>query len=101
MNSKSFTCLLAMLFGLSPVRAATADDCKESSGDCVAVGKWNFSLALGAGVRTNPLLDGENIPLLVIPEFSYYGRRFFIDKDRKSTRLNSSHLRTSRMPSSA
>jgi len=69
-----------MLFGLSPARAATADDgCKESSGDCVAVGKWNFSLALGAGVRTNPLLEGKNIPLLVIPEFSYYGKRFFID----------------------
>jgi MipA family protein len=80
MNSKSFTFLLAMLFGLSPVRAATDDDdCKKSAGDCVAVGKWNFSLALGAGVRTNPLLDGDNIPLLVVPEFSYYGKRFFID----------------------
>jgi outer membrane protein len=80
MYSKSFTCLLAVLFGLSPLRAATADDnCKESADDCVRVGKWNFSLALGAGVRTNPLLNGENIPLLVIPEISYYGKRFFID----------------------
>lgn len=69
-----------MLFSLSTVRAATADgDCNESSRDCVAVGKWNFSLALGAGVRTNPLLDSENIPLLVVPQFSYYGKRFFID----------------------
>ena len=56
-----------------------AEDCKSPTGDCVAVGKWNFSLALGAGLRTNPLDDAKNIPLVVIPQFNYYGKRFFID----------------------
>jgi outer membrane protein len=80
MYSKSSIFLLTMLFSLAPVLAAAADDdCKGPSGDCVAVGKWNFSVALGAGVRTNPLLDSGNIPLLVVPQFSYYGRRFFVD----------------------
>jgi outer membrane protein len=55
------------------------DDCASSSDDCVAVGHWNFSVALGAGVRTNPLVRGQDIPLIVIPQFSYYGSRFFID----------------------
>jgi outer membrane protein len=86
MYSKLFkSCLLLLLAGLAPVQAATTDDaapdedCKTASGDCVAVGKWNFSVALGAGVRTNPLADSRDIPLVVVPQFSYYGQRFFID----------------------
>jgi outer membrane protein len=59
--------------------AFAADDCKAPSDDCVAVGGWNFSLSLGAGVRTNPLVHGGDIPLVVIPQFSYYGKRVFID----------------------
>jgi outer membrane protein len=74
-------CLVAIFAGLAQVRAATPDDeCKGgTSGECVAVGKWNFSVALGAGVRTNPLVYSKNIPLVVIPQFSYYGNRFFIE----------------------
>jgi len=59
--------------------ATADDDCKHASADCVAVGKWNFSVGLGAGVRTNPLVGGKDIPLVVIPQFSYYGKRVFID----------------------
>ena len=36
-------------------------------------------MALGAGVRTNPLAGGRDIPLVVIPQLSYYGKRFFVD----------------------
>jgi outer membrane protein len=56
--------------------AFAADDCTD---DCVAVGHWNFSIALGAGVRTNPLVRSQDIPLVVVPTFSYYGSRFFIE----------------------
>jgi len=55
------------------------DDCTASPDDCVAVGRWNLSVALGAGVRTNPVVHGRDIPLIVVPQFSYYGKRFFID----------------------
>jgi outer membrane protein len=80
MYAKLSQCLLATLIVAAPVQAAaTEDDCKQASADCVAVGKWNFSVALGAGVRTNPLAEGQDIPLVVIPQFSYYGKRFFID----------------------
>src|SRR5882724_5257946 len=71
-------CLLALV-------AATAQgatwraDCTESSGDCVPYGRWNLSVALGAGVRTNPLVNGQNIPLVVVPQLSYYGRYLFLD----------------------
>jgi outer membrane protein len=80
MYGKSFKCLLAILAGLAQAQGATTDeDCKGASGECVAVGKWNFSVALGAGVRSNPLATGKNIPLVLIPQFSYYGKRFFIN----------------------
>jgi outer membrane protein len=59
---------------------SAADGCAgPSSDDCVAVRHWSFSVALGAGVRTNPLVNGENIPLVIIPHVSYYGERFFLD----------------------
>jgi outer membrane protein len=57
--------------------AAPQADCQAD--DCVAVGSWNFSVALGAGVRTNPLVHTEDLPIVVVPAFSYYGKRFFID----------------------
>jgi outer membrane protein len=80
MYAKLFQCLLLIVAGIAQVQAATSDDdCKGASDDCVAVGKWNFSVALGAGVRSNPLVRGQNIPLVVIPQFSYYGKRFFIN----------------------
>jgi outer membrane protein len=45
----------------------------------VAVGGWSFSISLGAGVRTNPVVHESDIPLIVIPQFSYYGKHFFIE----------------------
>ncbi|HMK86807.1 MAG TPA: MipA/OmpV family protein [Steroidobacteraceae bacterium] len=69
-------CIVAIL---SRTAAAADDECKGPSDDCVAVGKWNFSVALGAGVRTNPVVNSEDIPLVVVPHVSYYGKRFFWD----------------------
>ena len=60
-------------------RASPVRDCDADSPDCVAVGKWNVSLALGAGVRSNPLVHGQDLPLVVVPRISYYGKRFYID----------------------
>lgn len=40
--------------------------------------QWQVSLAVGAGVRTNPVMDNDNIPLIVIPQVSYQGEHFFI-----------------------
>jgi outer membrane protein len=71
--------LLATLLVVAPAAAVCAEDeCQGPSGDCVAVGGWNFSVSLGAGVRTDPVINEGKIPLVVIPQFSYYGKRFFI-----------------------
>jgi MipA family protein len=80
MDNRYCRLLLATLFVAAAASTACAeDDCKTPSNDCVAVGGWNFSLALGAGVRTDPVIHESDIPLVVIPTVSYYGERFFLD----------------------
>lgn len=39
---------------------------------------WQVSLGVGAGVRTNPVMDNSNIPLIVIPQVNYQGEKFFL-----------------------
>lgn len=69
-------CVL-LLFAL---RAQAGTDCDPSDHtSCVEVGSWQFSIGVGAGVRTNPLVDAEDIPLVLIPQLSYQGERFFIE----------------------
>jgi outer membrane protein len=71
--------------GTAPATEATGDgkrdgdSCNAASEDCVAVGHWNFDISLGAGVRTDPVVHEATIPLVVIPHFSYYGKRVFIE----------------------
>jgi MipA family protein len=73
-------CAIATAFLLLSGKSFAADDaCKQPSEDCVAVGGWNFSVALGAGLRTNPLVHGQDLPLVIVPHVSYYGERFFLD----------------------
>ena len=57
---------------------APAARCDQPSVDCVAVGHWNLSVAIGGGIRTSPVARGSSIPLVVIPQVSYYGSRFFL-----------------------
>lgn len=42
------------------------------------VGDWRVNLGLGLGMRSNPLHGGEDNPLVLLPEVSYYGERFFL-----------------------
>jgi outer membrane protein len=81
MNSKYPKLLLttALVFLASVCHAASENECKEASSDCVPVGGWNFSISLGAGVRTDPVVHESTIPLVVIPHISYYGAHFFLD----------------------
>jgi len=39
---------------------------------------WQISLGIGAGVRTNPVMDNSNIPLIIIPQVNYQGERLFL-----------------------
>ncbi len=61
-----------------PLLNAT-EDCVEETRDCIPVDTWAVSLGVGLGARSNPLEDGEPLPLVLLPSVHYYGERFFID----------------------
>ena len=60
--------LLCFLFCISFGPATVAE---ETSG-------WDVSVGLGAGVRTNPVMDNSNIPIFIVPQIHYHAKRFFI-----------------------
>ena len=60
---------------------SVANDCEQITDSCAEVGEWKFSLAVGAGVYTNPLHGGGDIPLVLIPKVSYYGEKIFFENN--------------------
>ena len=68
----AFVCLLTCI---------QSSACTIENESCVATEEWRFSVSLGAGTITNPLYSGKNIPLVVIPNFNYYGEKFFLENN--------------------
>lgn len=52
-------------------------DCNPSQ--CIEIEKWRVGIALGAGAKTNPLVGGDAIPLVIIPDIAYYGDNLYLD----------------------
>jgi len=76
LTHRLITCVFPMVF--APLLAIGAFACEPEIEDCVEIGKWELSLGVGAGIRTNPLEATPDIPLFLIPEVNYNGERFFI-----------------------
>lgn len=41
--------------------------------------RWRLGVALGYGVRSNPLIQSDDIPVIVDLDFGWFGKRWFID----------------------
>mgnify|MGYP003342200545 CR=1 FL=1 len=65
---------------------------EDEDGYCTAAEDWQSARSVG---------DALGIPVHRVSFAQEYRERVFADLDRKSTRLNSSHIPLSRMPSSA
>lgn len=68
-------CCSLLLTAISSVVSAE----QSCSGDCVPVGSWHFKVSLGYGQRSNPVIGQDDIDYYIVPEISYYGKRFFFD----------------------
>lgn len=68
-----------LLFGYAASVGAREAHCADSDESCAEVGEWSLSVALGAGLRENPVVGQDDIPLIVIPTLSYYGKRFSLE----------------------
>ncbi|QYJ85428.1 MipA/OmpV family protein [Shewanella mesophila] len=77
MNKFTVWLLIASLLSFS----VFADDeilC-DTNNACIEVGRWDIGIALGYGVKTNPLKDYDNIPIYLAPTIAYYGDNWFFD----------------------
>jgi outer membrane protein len=74
-----FLTLLPMWAMADQCAASTSPSAASPSFDCAETGRWQFSLAIGAGHRSNPLLGGRNFPLYLMPDLNYYGKNWFFD----------------------
>lgn len=77
-NLRRYLAATAILVLSGNALAEDATDCNEQP-DCVAVDSWHFGVALGAGVKLNPLQDGDNIPYVILPDIAYYGKNWYWD----------------------
>ncbi len=60
--------------------AACPDDADSTAtAPCETTNQFHFSLAMGAGFRSNPLYGGHNMPLWLMPDLAYYGQHWFFD----------------------
>lgn len=59
--------------------SVASDWCADTSTECANVGEWKVALGFGYGQRSNPVADNDDIPLIVLPSVSYYGKRFYIE----------------------
>jgi outer membrane protein len=91
---KTLPLLASLLAAAAPQPAAAQAPCKVPSDDCVEVGDLEVSVSLGYGTRTNPVLGRDDIPLFVVPQISYYGKRFFLESLEPGVTLYESDAHT-------
>lgn len=65
--------ILISIFTSSTILACTEDE------TCVGKSRWHLGIALGIGVKTNPLVDGDNIPLIILPDIAWYAEKAYFD----------------------
>jgi MipA family protein len=75
---RSAVCLL-LATAVRPHAAAAQESCSAPSPECAVVGRWEISASIGVGERSNPISGRSDIPLVVVPRISYYGKRFFLE----------------------
>ncbi|MBU3020923.1 MipA/OmpV family protein [Aestuariibacter sp. A3R04] len=69
--------LVFLYFIFVTFRGYADDTCEPDA--CVAADSFRFALAIGYGQRTNPLRNGDNQNLVLIGDFAWYGKAFYID----------------------
>jgi MipA family protein len=51
----------------------------DSGEQCIDANQWEVGLAVGLGGKSNPLVDGDNIPLILLPDIAWYGESAYFD----------------------
>lgn len=65
-------CLFLLLIAFSGIACEDSDQCIEQD-------KWSIGLALGLGAKTNPLVDGDATPQVLLLDIAWYGETGYFD----------------------
>lgn len=94
MNAKFLLAVLISIASVDPLAAhaqsaAAGDDTNgaalpqaSSDGSEIAFpaeSRWRLGVALGYGLRTNPLIQSDDIPIIVDLDIAWFGEHFFFD----------------------
>ena len=63
---------------ISILASSTALACTRGE-YCIDESSWQLGIALGVGVKTNPLVDGDDIPLVLLPDIAWYAEKAYFD----------------------
>ena len=83
-TAKSFFAYGLFLFVCSFISTSSTaeektDPCKTQQQNCIEENELHFGLSIGMGLRTNPLFQSDNIPLILLPQLSFYSGDFFFE----------------------
>ncbi|MEO1596477.1 MAG: MipA/OmpV family protein [Pseudomonadota bacterium] len=59
-----------------------------------ASSRWRFAIALGYGLRSNPLIQSDDIPIIVDLDIAWFGDRFFFDNGDVGLTLSDNRMFT-------
>ena len=65
--------ILLCMFVSGTILACSAEE------TCIEKSSWQLGLAFGVGVKTNPLVDGDDIPLVILPDIAWYAEKAYFD----------------------
>lgn len=66
-------------FHSSIVYASSTTSHDDNNGAYIGTNNWQVSLAIGYGVKSNPLAGGDALPLVILPDIAYYQEQFYFD----------------------
>lgn len=109
MKSRYFAALLTVLAAHSPALGQTTGAAEEAAAASVPAtpmpgpqqdkyieSPWRLGVALGYGLRTNPLIQSDDIPIIVDIDISWFGDHFFFDNgDLGLTFVDNEYVTTS------
>jgi outer membrane protein len=78
-SSARYTCSLLLLLPYSGFAC-------EDSIQCIEPEQWSIGLAIGAGAKSNPLVDGDAIPQVLLFDIAWYGENTYFDNGELGVR---------------
>ena len=79
MKFSRLKCLLTMAVVCAAPQLAHAQSAEPAPRPLPEEKSWRLGVALGYGMRTNPLIQSDDIPVVVDLDIAWFGERWFFD----------------------